>query len=181
MSSQILTRAFLTYSLALVFFFDNPTVAQNIDSIPLKTNVPEQQLISDLESFVPELMERAEVPGLSIAIIRDAEIILHGAYGVRNINTKEAVNDSTIFQAASLSKTLFAYAVLRMVEKGELDLDTPLSDYFGAAYINNDDRVHQITARTVLSHTTGFPNWRQPRDGDLKMHFSPGEKFSYSG
>ncbi len=181
MSSQILTRAFLAYSMALVFFFDNPTVAQNIDSIPLKTNVPEQQLISDLESFVPELMERADVPGLSIAIIRDAEIILHGAYGVRNINTKEAVNDSTIFQAASLSKTLFAYAVLRIVEKGELDLDTPLSDYFGAAYINNDNRVHQITARTVLSHTTGFPNWRQPRDGDLKMHFSPGEKFSYSG
>ena len=181
MSSQILTRAFLAYSLALVFLFENPTAAQNIDSIPLKTNVPEQQLISDLESFVPELMERAEVPGLSIAIIRDAEIILHGAYGVRNINAKDAVNDSTIFQAASLSKTLFAYAVLRMVEKGEFDLDTPLSDYFGAAYINNDDRVHQISARTVLSHTTGFPNWRQPRDGDLKMHFSPGEKFSYSG
>ncbi len=181
MSSQILTRAFLTCSLALVFLFENPTAAQNNDSIPLKTNVPEQQLISDLESFVPELMEHAEVPGLSIAIIRDAEIIWHGAYGVRNINTKEAVNDSTIFQAASLSKTLFAYAVLRMVEKGEFDLDTPLSDYFGAAYIKNDDRVHRITPRMVLSHTTGFPNWRQPRDGDLKMHFSPGEKFSYSG
>jgi len=135
MSSQILTRAFLTCSLALVFLFENPTAAQNNDSIPLKTNVPEQQLISDLESFVPELMEHAEVPGLSIAIIRDAEIIWHGAYGVRNINSKDVVNDSTIFQAASLSKTLFAYAVLKMVEKAELDLDTPLSDYFGAAYI----------------------------------------------
>jgi len=181
MSSQILTRAFLAYSLALVFLFENPTAAQKNDSIPLKTNVPEQQLISDLESFVPELMERAEVPGLSIAIIRDAEIIWHGAYGVKKIGTGESINDSTIFQAASLSKTLFAYAVLKMVEKGDLDLDTSLSDYFGAAYIKNDDRVHQISGRTVLSHTTGFPNWRRPRDGDLKMHFSPGEKFSYSG
>ncbi len=180
MSNRIIFRVCLVFFLSAIFSFINVTKAQNNDSIPLKTDVPKQQLISNLESFVPELMSHAEVPGLSIAVIRNAEIIWHGAYGVRNISTKEAVNDSTIFQAASLSKTLFAYAVLKMVEKGELDLDTPLADYFGDDYVA-DERGRQITARMALSHKTGFPNWRRPRDGDLKMHFTPGEKFSYSG
>ena len=131
MANQNISRAFLVFFLTF-FLFENSSVAQTEDSIPLKTNLSKQQLMSNLEIFVPELMERAEVPGLSIAIIRDAEIIWHGAYGVKKIGTGETINDSTIFQAASLSKTLFAYAVLKMVEKGELDLDIPLSDYFVA-------------------------------------------------
>ena len=155
-------------------------VDESASSVPLKTHVDQQALISELEALVPKLMQQAEVPALSMAVIRDAEIIWHGSFGVKSNRTKEAVNDSTVFQAASLSKTIFAYLVFKMVGNGKLDLDTPLANYLTEDYIENDARVNKITARIVLSHTTGFPNWR-PRDGELKIHFTPGEKFSYSG
>jgi CubicO group peptidase (beta-lactamase class C family) len=97
-----------------------------------------------------------------------------------NAKTKEPVTGDAVFEAASLSKPIFAYAVLKLVDSGKLDLDRPLVKYLNRPYIENDDRVNLITAHRVLTHTTGFPNWR-PRGGDLKIFFNPGERFSYSG
>jgi CubicO group peptidase (beta-lactamase class C family) len=92
------------------------------------------------------------------------------------------VNDNTVFEAASLTKPVFAYAVLKLVDNGKLDLDTPLVKYLRGRYdVGDDPRLDQITARHVLSHTTGFPNWRPRGDKNLKMYFTPGDRFSYSG
>ncbi len=147
---------------------------------PLKTNVDTKTLIAELQQLIPQLMDSARVPGLSIALIQNGEIIWNGSYGVRSAETNAAVNDSTLFQAASLSKCVFAYAVMKLVDAGQLDLDTPLVDYWPTDYVEGDERDRLITARMALSHTTGFPNWR-PRDGALKILFDPGKKFSYSG
>jgi len=81
-----------------------------------------------------------------------------------------------------MSKPLFAYVTMFLVEEGKLDLDKPISDYLDSQYhhiFDYDVRYDQITARMVLSHTTGFPNWRG--DGDLIIQFDPGTNFSYSG
>ncbi|MDQ3801246.1 MAG: serine hydrolase [Acidobacteriota bacterium] len=138
------------------------------------------QSASELEKIIPRLMKDGEVPGLSVAIIRNAEVVWQRGFGVKNAGTKEPVDDGTVFEAASLSKPVFAYAVLKMVEDGKLDLDAPLNKYLPSAYIENDARLNAITARRVLSHTTGFPNWRA--DGKpLQIYFTPGERFSYSG
>lgn len=145
----------------------------------LKTDTSKQALIARLEKRIPELMSEGQVPGLSIALIRDGQIAWHRGFGVRNASTKEAVNDATVFEAASLSKPVFAYAVLKLAEAGKLDLDSPLTKYL-PAYIEGDERLNQITARRVLSHTSGFPNWR-PAGKPLVIHFTPAEKFSYSG
>ena len=147
---------------------------------PLKTKLKKDELSKRLESLIPQLMADVDVPGLSIAIVRDSEIFWHRAFGVKNAETKEPVIDNTIFEAASLTKPVFAYAVLKLVEGGKLDLDTPLSKYLPQPYIENDERLNLITARRVLSHTTGFPNWR-PGGKPLKIHFTPGDRFSYSG
>src|SRR5262249_11831103 len=85
-----------------------------------------------------------------------------------------------IFEAASLTKPVVAYAALKLADSGQLDLDAPLSKYLPEPYIKDDDRLKLITTRRVLSHTTGFPNWR-PAGQPLKIHFTPGERFSYSG
>jgi len=117
---------------------------------------------------------------MSIALVRDGEVAWLHAFGVKNSDTKEAVTDDTIFEAASLSKPVFAYAVLKLVDEGKFDLDKPLISYLPGDYdVGPDPRLAQITARRVLSHTTGFPNWRQGTE--LKILFTPGEKFSYSG
>jgi CubicO group peptidase (beta-lactamase class C family) len=146
----------------------------------LQTNVKKEELIAGLERVIPQLMKDGEVPGLSIALIRDSKVLWQRGFGVKSVETKEPVGDDTVFEAASLSKPVFAYAVLKMVDRGQLDLDTPLTKYLPGAYVPNDARLNLITARIVLSHRTGFPNWR-PRGGPLEIHFTPGERFSYSG
>jgi CubicO group peptidase (beta-lactamase class C family) len=139
--------------------------------------------ISQLEKDIPRLLQLSDVPGLSIALIRGGQLVWTGTFGYANDSTRKPVTASTVFEAASLSKPVFAYAVLKLVDEGKLNLDSPLNKYLGSNYdVVNDDRINLITARRVLSHTSGFPNWRD-NDGTktLLIHFTPGEKFSYSG
>ena len=177
---RLLTR----FIIALVFI--SPTATQAFaqgkpqNASALKTKAKKDELIARLENIIPQLMKDGDVPGLSIALVRDSQILWQRPFGVKNAETKEAVAENTIFEAASLTKPVFAYGVLKLVESGRLDLDAPLSKYLPEPYIANDERLNLITARRVLSHTTGFPNWR-PGGQPLKIHFTPGEKFSYSG
>jgi len=141
---------------------------------------PDSATIAALQKQVPELLKDATVPGFSLALIRDGKTYWVHTFGVRDAATGQPVIDETIFEAASLSKPVFAYGVLKLVEQGRLGLDTPLSKYLPKPYIEGDPRLDKITARYVLSHRTGFPNWRG--DGNsLTIHFTPGERFSYSG
>jgi CubicO group peptidase (beta-lactamase class C family) len=135
---------------------------------------------ASLEETVGGLMRDGEVPGLSLAIVEDSQIVYSRGFGIKNAITKEVVDRDTIFEAASLSKPVFAYAVLRLANAGKLDLDTPLVKYLPGPYVDGDNRLDSITARMVLDHTTGFPNWR-PIGQPLKIYFDPGSRFSYSG
>lgn len=148
---------------------------------PLQTKAKKEQAIAKLEQRIPQLMKDGETPGLSIALLRNGELVWHHGFGVKNTKTNEPIVDTTVFEAASLSKPVFAYAVLKLVDAGKFDLDKPLNQYLPGNYdVGEDPRLGQITARHVLSHTPGFPNWR-PRGGALKIHFTPGDRFSYSG
>lgn len=130
-----------------------------------------------LERTVPELMRKYSVPGMSVALVRDGKVYWVKSFGVKDGNVP--VTKDTIFEAASLSKVIFAYAVLKLADQGKINLDAPLQHYLGAPYIQGDARINKITARMVLTHRTGFPNWR-PNEG-LTIHFEPGDHFSYSG
>ncbi len=135
--------------------------------------------IAKLSTTIPTLMKEGGVPGLSIALVNRGEIVWNHAYGVLNADTQQPVTDETVFEAASLSKPVFAYAVMKLVGNGRLDLDTPLTNYLPEPYIKNDPRLNKIKARMVLSHTSGLPNWRT--GSSLQIYFTPGERFSYSG
>jgi len=137
-------------------------------------------LIDDLEKQIPQLMAEAKVPGVSIAIIKDAKVIWRRSFGVKDIATLEPVDNDTLFEAASTSKPVFAYAVMKLCEKGVMDLDTPLTKYTPERFLEGDPRLDLITARHVLSHTSGFQNFRTVEE-PLKIHFTPGERWSYSG
>ena len=151
--------------------------AQTQAPVPLKK--PDQATIAALQKRVPELLSEATIPGLSLVLIRDGKTYWTHAFGVRNEKTGLPVTEDTVFEAASLSKPVFAYGVLKLVDQGKLDLDVPLSKYMSQPYIDGDPRIDKITARMVLSHRTGFPNWRGAQP--LKIYFTPGERFSYSG
>jgi CubicO group peptidase (beta-lactamase class C family) len=184
MSHRMRRRAFLVESsraaLALSLL---PFVAcsqGNPKSAELEDGTPWKALIAELEKQIPKLMEDARVPGLSIAIIKDAKLFWSRGFGVKDNASKEPVDIDTVFEAASTSKPVFAYAVMKLCEKGVMDLDTPLTKYTSERFLEGDPRLDLITARHVLSHTSGFPNFRSEKE-PLKIYFTPGEKWSYSG
>ncbi|MBN2433315.1 MAG: serine hydrolase [Acidobacteria bacterium] len=120
-------------------------------------------------------MAHAHVSGLTIAVITEGEIAWSGAFGVRSTATREPVDENTMFEAASLSQPVTAYIILRLVDQGIMDLDTPLADYLPYPRLAGNERYRQLTARIVLTHTTGLPNWGA---GFIR---DPGVKFGYSG
>ncbi len=146
---------------------------------PVHTDLGQSELVDRLEQRIPQLMKAGDVPGLSVGLILHGALAWHRGFGVKNIHTGESVTDETVFEAASLGKCVFAYAVLRLVDEGRFDLDMPLSSYLPDIFSGADDpRLNLITTRHVLTHTTGLQNWPE---GTVKTFFPPGERFSYSG
>ncbi len=149
-----------------------------------------------LTERIEELTRTANVQGMTVTILNDAETVYSRAFGFGNLPAGQPLRTDTEFYGASLSKAVFAVLVMKLVEQGVIDLDTPLQEYLDEPLWENqgeswhedlsdlrDDPRHQrITARMSLSHTTGLPNWRwfEP-DQKLRIHFEPGERYSYSG
>jgi CubicO group peptidase (beta-lactamase class C family) len=133
---------------------------------------------ADLMRALPRLLELAAVPGLSLGSVDAGGVFVRGA-GRASLQPRRGVSESTVFEAASLGKPLFAYAVLRLVDAGRLDLDRPLFDYLPAPDADNP-RMRRVTARHVLTHTSGLPNWRRAA-GPLEPVSEPGETYEYSG
>jgi len=131
-----------------------------------------------IDSFIRYQMDSLKIPALSIAIIQKGKVIYYKATGVRN-EKHEAIDTATLFEAASMTKPVFAYAVHKLIQQGKLSLDTPLYRYYPYNDISYDDRYKLITARMVLDHTTGFPNWRDGRE--LTIGSDPGTNYGYSG
>jgi len=136
--------------------------------------------VDAIDDFLEQRMAKKSIPGVSLAIMNDGQIVLHRTVGVSNGKTGDPITNCTIFQGASITKPLFSHFVMTFVEDGSLDLDRPLYEYLPYAPIAHDERYKLITARMALTHRTGFPNWR---DDAPKLHlkFTPGTKDSYSG
>ncbi|MEL7453508.1 MAG: serine hydrolase domain-containing protein [Pseudomonadota bacterium] len=170
-------------------FSDGTRNAETAGQPIFQTASGEQVSKADIEDFVALHMQDLGVPGLSLAILDGGEIVYAGAHGVANLETGEPVTADSVFEAASLSKPVFAYFALKLIDDGLLDLDQPLHEYRPLPELEADGRYHAVTARMVLSHRTGFPNWRwfdpAPEDwkvprGTMYMKADPGA-FTYSG
>ncbi|WP_185974311.1 serine hydrolase domain-containing protein [Litoribacter populi] len=176
----------LTIVLTVAILFINVVACQAqktaSDEKSIQTLSGEPISTTDLDQFLKNQMETLKIPGLSIAVINDAEVVYNNHLGVIRSDSDEKVSRTTLFEAAAMSKSLFAYFTMKMVEEGLLDLDTPLYKYMPYSDIEHDERYKLITARMALSHTTGFPNWRFfNEDGKLDIKFTPGTQFHYSG
>ena len=152
---------------------------------------------AEIDFIVTNLMDSANVEGLSLAILNNNEPVYVKAYGYKNKPQNELMDTATVNYAASFSKAVFAVLILKLTEQGIIDLDKPLykylkkpiSDYEEFAELGKDERYMEITARMCLSHTTGLPNIRyiQPTTGaldtlgTLKIYFKPGTRYAYSG
>ena len=145
---------------------------------------------AEIDATVTRLMHAAEVPGAAIAIFNDGKVAYLKAYGVRDKDKNLPLTPDSVMTAASWSKVAFAYMVMQLVEEGTLDLDKPvyeylpkpLPEYTNYSDLAGDPRYKKITARMLLDHSSGFPNWRWANeDRKLNINFEPGARFAYSG
>lgn len=139
------------------------------------TGTEDNSTFKRLNKKMLEIVNANKLSGLSVAVIEEGKILWAGAYGYRDIDNDEPVNVNTMFDAASMSKPVTAYLTLKMVDRGEIDLDEPLYKYLPLDDDLKDQRQKLITPRMVLTHTTGLPNWGKNFIRD------PGEEFGYSG
>ena len=125
-------------------------------------------------------MTENEVPAAGIGIIDSGKIKYVKVFG--ELQKGVSASDNTIFNVASITKTVVTMLTLQLVEKGQWDLDEPLSACWIDPDVANDSLHTRLTTRHVLTHQTGFPNWRRERpDHKLAFEFSPGTKYQYSG
>lgn len=161
-----------------------------LSSVPAPDLIPDKGILhsftpasaSQVDQFIETYRQYYGIPGVSLALIKDGQLVYYHTYGVRNTMTGGNVDSTTLFEAASITKPVFAFAVQRLAERGIIDLDKPLYRYLPYADIEYDERYKLITARHVLTHRTGFPNWRwMNEDGKLNIRFTPGTQYNYSG
>ena len=140
--------------------------------------IPSSELLQDL----PLQMQALGVPGVGIAVVEAGKLAWSRGVGLADVERKVPVDDTTLFEVASMSKPPFAYVVLQLVDRGELSLDKPLVDYRRPDYLGNGPWTDRITARDVLRHSTGLPNWRRdPAHEKLMPAVAPGTRVDYSG
>ncbi|MEG9437089.1 beta-lactamase family protein [Edaphobacter sp. HDX4] len=154
-----------------------------------------------IDAEVRHVMARTHANGLAIALIDHGKVGYVQAYGIRNAKGEPLTTD-TVMYGASLTKMVFSYHVLQLVDQGKLKLDTPIKDdlekplieygshsdekflskYGPYTDLAGDPRWEKITPRMTLTHSTGFANfWFIEPDQKLRIHFDPGTRFSYSG
>jgi CubicO group peptidase (beta-lactamase class C family) len=148
---------------------------------------------------VRALMAQTHAKGLAVAVVDRGQVGFTGGWGVRNAGGDPLATD-TVMYGASLTKTVFAYTVMQLVDQGRLKLDTPLADnldrplpgyppdatfpdkYGPYKDLADEPRWRTITPRMCLTHSTGFANfWFIEPDRKLRLHFDPGTRYSYSG
>lgn len=129
---------------------------------------------------LPALVAEAEITGMAVAVIENGEVSRVLVAGERSTETHPPVTEDTVFEAESLSKPVVAWIALRLIAENKLDLDKPLAELAPWPAAAHDVRYQRITTRMVLTHTTGFPNFRTPGQ-PLPILFEPGSYYTYSG
>jgi CubicO group peptidase (beta-lactamase class C family) len=161
------------------------TALLKISPVSLQGTPTVDEVIGQLETLTPEVMREMKVPGVSIALIKNGEVSWTKAFGLADVAANKPATSDTVFEACSMSKPMLAYLVLHLVDEGQFELDRPLITYLTNNFVGtNEDFSKQITARMILAHTSGLPNWRkggEERDGPVPILFKPGTRFEYSG
>ncbi|MEM8985277.1 MAG: serine hydrolase domain-containing protein [Pseudomonadota bacterium] len=134
--------------------------------------------LAALSEAVPALLEKHGVPSVSVAYVEGAKVAWSKAWG--EAAPGQPATADTLYDLASMTKPVVAETILRLVSKGEVSLDEPMSTYWVDPDIVDDPRHEDLTPRIALQHRTGFPNWR-PDDGPLAFGFDPGGRNGYSG
>lgn len=162
-------------------------------------NEPERVVNPDtlkIDALVKAEKQAFNVPGIAVGMIKDEQPVYANAYGVKSLDSKEAMTTQSIFHMASVSKPFVATAVVQLVENGKIDLEEKLT-YYLPYFVMADERYKDITIKQMLNHTSGIPDvedyeWDNPQFDDgaaerfsrsqesVQLEFAPGSEYNYS-
>lgn len=129
---------------------------------------------------VAKILKKHEINTAGVAVIKNGNIAWHGYFGSDSSNIPASAR--TLFNVASITKTVTAETILKLASQGKISLDEPMATYWVDPDLKGDADLFNLTPRMALTHTTGFPNWRFfEKDGKLKFKSKPSKKFGYSG
>ncbi len=151
---------------------------------------------ASVDLSIQDLLKKNDVPGLALAVIQEGRVTRTATYGFREVETKTPLDADTVMYGASLTKFVFSAFVMQLAHEGHIDIDTsianllprPLPEYGRYSDLAGDERWRLLTLRLLLSHQSGFPNFRffppgggYHPDAKLEFMFDPGARFGYSG
>lgn len=113
-----------------------------------------------LDAFMHREMERWQIPGAAVAIVKDGKILVSKGYGVSNIKTGAAVDESTLFMVASNSKAFTGTAIALLEEEGKLELDDPVKKYLPWLNLYDDCATEMVTIKDMLTHRIGWQTFQ---------------------
>jgi CubicO group peptidase (beta-lactamase class C family) len=133
-----------------------------------------------LDKAFTTLIDKHKVNTAGVAVIKNRKLVWQNQFGLQSPGVP--ANTDTLFDVASLTKTVTAETILRLVAKGKLSLDESIASYWVDPDLEGHPKIEQLTPRMLLTHTSGFMNWRYFSD-DRKLGFinQPGTTFGYSG
>ena len=146
-----------------------------------ETDIANYQLsIFDNDIEIEKWLKENNIPTLGIGVIKDGKLNQVKVFGELRKGISAPYN--TIFNVASLTKPITAMVTLKLVSLGKWDLDEPIYKFWTDPDISKDQHLKTLTTRHILTHQTGFTNWRgNNKDGKLHFEFTPGTKYQYSG
>lgn len=131
---------------------------------------PLEEFTAHFDERIPGLMRLYGIPGASIALVKDSELVWSGAYGYANMENGRKLTTDTPMRVQSISKSVTAWGILKLAEQGKIDLDSPVTGYLKSwRFPPSDFSAERVTVRQLLSHTAGLPL------GDVFTIYSPKE------
>lgn len=162
----------------------------------MRADAPLNEFKAHMDERIPALMKRYRIPGCNIALVKDSEVVWTQGYGYADVASGRALTVDTPMSVQSITKSVTAYGVMRLVEKGLIGLDAPMSQYLKSwRFPHSDYSTENITTRQLLSHTAGMPlgdftnvyslgetvpSNRDVMTGEAVLMRRPGTGFSYS-
>lgn len=155
----------IAIGLLLALFSGSLQIKRNMEA-----DMPLDEFKANMDERIPALMKQYEIPGCSVALVKDGEVVWTEAYGYADVESGRALTADTQMSVQSITKSVTAWGIMRLAEKGLIDLDTPVSQYLkGWQFPNSKYPTDRITTRQLLSHTAGMPL------GDFSNIYAPDE------
>lgn len=170
------------FKLKHVLSFDHKEPPRYLSTIDMdgKFDAKFPETLFDRENKIKELLKLHKIPTLSIGYINEGKLQQIRTFGNKNLHSSPSMNG--IYKVASLTKPVVALIALKLIEDGLLELDEPIAKYHVDPDVANDERLKLLTTRYILSHQSGFTNWRYlNKHNKLKFEFTPGKSYQYSG